>query len=216
MLRSVLTLPDRMITRRATVPGFKLETALIVVFGLLGAVGVGYVGTEALNAYEGSGESLQFEFIGAALRPFVLLVLFWLLYTAAGHLLSGFYGGRGPASRLLRSAAWSLLPVGIWFALRSLVVFVLFFDVTYPGQPDGLGASEQFQSIMDLGLDTPLYIAFILTGVLFAVWSGYLLSVAVEEIKDIPMDDARKVAAVPSAVVALYFVWLALGRAGIL
>ena len=215
MLRSVLTLPDRMISRRATVPGFKLEAALIVVFGLLGAVGVGYVGTQALNAYDGAGASLRFEFIGAAIRPFVLLVLFWVGYTVAGHFLSGFYGGRGPASRLLRSAAWSLLPVGIWFALRSLVVFVLFLGVSYPAEPEGLGAAEQYQSIMDLGLDTPIYAVFVLTGVLFAVWSGYLLSIGVEEIKDIPTDDARKVAAVPSGIVAVYFVWMALGQVGI-
>jgi len=42
-----------------------------------------------------------------------------------------------------------------------------------------------------------------------------LLSLAIVEIKGISTDDARKVAAVPSGITALYFVWMAIGHAGI-
>lgn len=215
MIRNVLTLPDRMISRRSTTPGFKLESALIVVFGLLGAAGVGYVGSQALAAYDGSGETLRFEFIGVAARPFAALVLLWIAYTVVPHVLASTFGGRSPASRMFRASAWALIPIGVWMTLRSVVIFALFLGVEYPADPEGLGAEEQYQTIMELGLETPIYTATLLVGALFAVWSGYLLSLAVEEIKGISTDDARKVAAIPSGLTALYFVWLAVSHAGI-
>lgn len=215
MIRWTLTLPDRMISRRATQPGFKLEAALITVFGLLGTVGLGLVGMEALGSYGGNEETLRIEFIGAALRPFGALVALWIGYTLIGHLSAGIYGGRGPASRLFRGAAWSLIPIGIWFALRSIVIYVLFQDVEYT-DPEGFSASEHFQYFMDEALNDPIYAGFLLLGVLFAVWSGHLFSKAIEQAKDIPLDDARKIAAIPAGVVALYLIWSAIGRAGIL
>lgn len=216
MIRGVLTLPDRMISRRAIQPGYKWEAVLVVLFGALGAVGTGYVGAQALNAFEGSGETLRFEFIGGALQPFAGLLLLWVGFTVVPHLLSGVYGGRGPMNRLFRGAAWSLIPIGIWMTLRSAVTIFLFLDVDFPGDPEGLDAAEQYQSIMELGLEGPIYLVMIASGVLFAVWSGYLLSIAVAKAKDISTDDARKVAAIPSGVVALFFVWMLLGAAGIL
>lgn len=215
MIRSTLNLPDRMISRRATQPGFKLEAALIAVFGILGTLGVGYVGLQVLDVYEGTASSLRFQFIGAALRPFGALIAAWIGYTVVSHLLAGVYGGRGPASRLLRGAAWALVPIGLWIALRSLVIYALFLDVNLSGDPDGFSASAHYEYYMDLGLDNPIYAAFVFFGVLFAVWSWHLLAKAVAEAKNIDFEDARKVAAIPAGAVALYLVWMGLGVLGV-
>lgn len=215
MIRDIVTFPDGMILRRTTKPGVKLEAALVVIFGLLGAAGMAYVGSQAFAAYEGDGASLRFEFIGAALRPLAVLAALWIGYTVLSHVFASFFGGRGPIIRLFRASAWALIPMGIWFAIRSLVIGALYFGVTFPADPEGMGAEEEFQSLMELGLDSPVYLVTIILGIVFALWSGHLLSIAVEEAKGISSDDARKIAAVPTAFVCLYILWAALGVAGV-
>lgn len=215
MLRDIVTIPDGMILQRTTKRGVKWEAALVTVFGLLGAVGVAYVGSQALGAYEGDGATLRFEFIGAALRPAAALILLWIGYTVFSHLLASFFGGRGPIIRLFRASAWSLIPMGIWLTIRSIVIAVLFLGVSFPADPEGMSAEEEFQSLMELGIDSPVYVATMVLGVLFALWSGHLLAKAVEEAKDISPDEARKIAAVPTALVALYVLWTALGAVGV-
>lgn len=216
MLRKIATLPNRMIQRRIPQRGYKLESALIVVCGILGAIGFGYVGTRALGTVEGGVESLRFEFIGAAVRPLVALVVLWIGYTVISHVLANVYNGRGPVSRLFRASAWSLVPIGLWIALRSVAIFVLFMNETIPAEPDGFGAEAKFQSIAELGLDTPIYGAVLLSGVLFAAWSWYLLSIGVAEAKQLSEEQARKVAAIPAGAVALVIVWMGLGALGVL
>lgn len=215
MLRDIVTIPDGMILQRTTKRGVKWEAALITVFGLLGAAGMAYVGSQALGAYEGDGATLRFEFIGAALRPIAALLLLWIGYTVLSHLLASFFGGRGPVIRLFRASAWALIPMGIWLTLRSIVIGVLFIGVSFPADPQGMSAEEEFQALMELGLDSPVYVATIVLGVAFALWSGHLLSKAIEEAKGVSPDEARKIAAVPTALVALYILWMSLGVAGI-
>lgn len=215
MIRDIVTIPDGMILQRTTKRGVKWEAALIAVFGLLGAAGMAYVGSQALGAHRGDGATLRFEFIGAALRPLAALVLLWFGYTLLSHVLANVYNGRGPIIRLFRASAWSLIPIGIWLTIRSLVIAALFFGVSFPADPEGMSATEEFQALMDLGIDGPVYVATMALGVLFALWSGHLLAKAVEEAKGVSSDQARKIAAVPTAVVALYLLWTTLGTAGI-
>ena len=215
MLREIATLPNRMVSRRAPKPGFKLEAGLAVVVGVVSALGMAYVGSQALGEVEAGAETLRFQFIGAALRPFAGFLVLWIGYTVLGHLLAGVYGGRGPISRLFRASAWSLIPVGVWLAIRSLVIFVLFLDVDYPADPDGFSAADKYQNIVELGLDTPVYTGLLLAGVLFIAWSWLLLTDAVATTKNISEDKARKAAGIPAALAALYVVWSAVGHAGI-
>lgn len=204
-----------MIQRRVDRRGMKLEAIVALVLGLLGGIGLAYVAMEALNTISGDAAQLRFGFIGETLRPLFTLLVVWVWYTVVSHVLAGQFQERGPISRLLRTSAWSLVPIGLWYLIRSIVTLVLFLDVTFPSNPEGLGTSEQLQSLLNRGLEDPLYYATLLIGVFFVVWSWYLRSLAVEKAKTVSEDDARKIATIPTGVFALYFLWNGLQTAGI-
>lgn len=216
MLRQVTALPTKLIDRRLDRRGFSLEVVVVFLSGALGALGFGYFWFAARDALANVSTSMGYQFIGEVATPILLLFGVWLFYTIVAHVLAGHFRGRGPISRLFRTAAWALVPIGIWNLIRSGVIVYLFYDADLPANPDGLGASEQLDTLLAVGLESPIYAATLVLGAIFAVWSGYLLSVGVERAKGISRDDARKVAAVPSGIFALYLLWNALQWGGVL
>lgn len=219
MFRQVAAYMDNKIERRLDRRGFSLEAVLVFVCGLLGSIGFAYVWMTATNEISNFGDGLTYEFLASVLTPILVLLGLWIWYTVGAHLLASHYRGRGPIIRLFRTTAWALVPIGIWYLIRSAVIVVLFFSVDMPENPSqeapGIGASATHDYIMSLGLEDPIYIGTLLLGVAFTVWSGYLLSTAVQRSKNIEQGDARKVAGVLSGAFALYLVWSALGYAGI-
>jgi hypothetical protein len=226
MLRRIATLPDGIIRRRTPKRGLTLETIVVLLCGLVGGAGFGYVMAEAIPAVDTDNSMFQIQLLGRVLRPLILTVVAWFVFSIGGHVIASSRGGRGPISRLMRGAAWAMIPIGIWNVLRSIVVAFLFFGVDIPVDPDGLSAAEQAASVWSgtaqggedvyAGLADPLYAGVILVGVVFVIWSGHLLSVAVAESKSLEMDVARRVAAVPAGLFALYVVWTAISQAGVL
>ncbi|WP_123537683.1 YIP1 family protein [Halosimplex salinum] len=226
MIRRIATLPDGIIRRRTPKRGLTLETIVVLLCGLVGGAGFGYVMIEALNAVDTDNSMFQVQLVGRVLRPVMLTVVAWVLYSVGAHVIASSSGGRGPISRLMRGAAWAMIPLGIWNLLRSLVVAYLFFDVDIPTNPEGLSATEQAASVFTgtaaggedvyAGLTDPLYAVVMLLGILFVVWSAHLLSIAVAESKSLEIDTARRAAAVPAGLLALYLLVTALGQAGIL
>jgi len=226
MIRRIATMPDGIIRQRTPKRGLTRETIVVLLCGLVGGAGFAYVMIEALNAVQTDNSMFQVQLVGRVLRPVVLTVVAWVLYTVVAHVVASSSGGRGPISRLMRGAAWAMIPIGIWNVLRSLVVAFLFFGVDIPAEPEGLSAAEQAASVYSgtaaggedvyAGLTDPLYAVVLLVGILFVVWSGHLLSVAVAESKDLDIDTARRAAAVPAGLFALYLLVTGLGQAGIL
>jgi hypothetical protein len=65
-------------------------------------------------------------------------------------------------------------------------------------------------------LDEPAAIIGTVLGALFIVWTAYIAAYGVSEVRDIPVDDAYRVAAVPAVVYILYTVYNVLGLTGVL
>lgn len=229
MIREALTIPDTLILRRLDQRGYKLETISILLLGLLGSVGFGYVGYQINNALEARPGRIEFQLIGQALEPVFMLVALWLVYTVLSHFLANLYQGRGPISRLFRTTAWAMLPVALWLVIRGIVVIGLFWGVDFPGDPSGLTAEAKVEEILygtgeyadgtpynwD-GLSSWVYSLTLVTGTLFAAWSGYHLSNAIQEAKGVAQENARKIAAVPAGLWALYLLWSAVTNLGVL
>lgn len=222
MVRRLVTFPDGIIRRRTPKRGLTLETIVVLVLGLLGTAGFAFVAWQAMNAVETSNDMFTTRWIGVALRPALLTFVAWILFAVGAHVVANTQGGRGPIKRLMRGAAWALIPVGIWNLIRSAVVAWLYLDVDIPAEPEGLTAADQVNSVLQgtgmdgfSGLGELPHVAVVFLGVLFVAWSWHLLSVAVSESKDLDLDTARQAAAVPAALLALYLLWTGLGYAGV-
>lgn len=210
MIREGLEAQESLVQRRSSKRGVTLEAVVVLVCGLLGSIGFAYVSLEMLNQVEDPLPYTNYTLIGKVLGPIFLAFAIWLLYSVTAHFLAGFVGGRGPVSRMFRTAAWAIVPIGAWLLLRSLVIVVLFFTVDIPAAPEGLTPQAQVSNVLELGLEGPVYFATFVVGVLCVGWSWHVLGVGISAAKEISEEKARKVAAIPAAVVALYLVRTAL------
>ncbi|WP_317175768.1 YIP1 family protein [Halomontanus rarus] len=216
MLRRIVRYPESMLRSRISTVGVKREAVLVVVLGALGSIGIGYFSWQMFATHTEPPSYLEFTLIGESLGPLLMLLGFWIWYALCAHFLAKLYNGSRPFIRAFRASAWALVPIGIWYLLRSIVVIALFLSVEFPEDPDGIEAEAQIQTVMELGLDSPVYVVTLLLGLVFTVWSWHLLAVGIAEAKEVSLDDAKKVAVVPAGTVALYIVWLALQWQGIL
>lgn len=216
MIRWLLTLPNSYIEHRVDRRGLKREFVVVIVCGLLGVPGLAWVASQALGAAEQELPVVRFNLIGKALQPFIIIVAAWLLFAGLGHVVGRFYNARGPAARLLRAAGWTVIPLGIWNAIRSIVTVAVFWNADFPSDPSGFTAEEKVATIMDLGTENPLYPLSILVGVLFTVWSWWLLTLAVELAKNVSRDEAQRIAAVPAGLFALWIIYRTAQVAGVL
>lgn len=205
-----LSKQESLIRRRLDQRGLSLEVVVVLLCGLLGSAGKAYIALETWNSIESPLPYMKFTLIGYVAGPIMFVFGVWVLYTLAGHFLGRAVGGRGPMSRLSRVTAWSVVPIGVWLLVRSVVQIALFFTVDVPDSPDGLSAKAQLTNVLEFGLESPLYFVVILVGVLFVAWSWHLLSVGIASAKDISIEQARKVAAGPSVVVAVLTIHMAL------
>lgn len=210
MLQRILSVPETLIYRRVDRRGARMESILVLFLGLLGSIGLAYFSFELYGALEQPIANLEYNLIGETIRPVAFLLAIWIVYTVASHILAGIYGGRGPVIRILRVSAWSLIPLGIWYIIRSLVMIYLFLSVEFPEEPEGFEAATHIEYTLELGLEDPLYVMVLLLGLPFVVWSWHLLAIGVAEVKDISVENSRKVAAVPAGIVAVYIVWITL------
>jgi hypothetical protein len=199
--------------RKAGKPKIRQEILTVLIVGVLGSLGAIYIGQRALAVTE--SESAQLTAIGMAVEPIVGAVLLWVGYTLGMHIIARRYGGHGVIRRLLKTTAWALIPVGVGNLLRSGTFFL-----TYRGiDPQAVSIegpnSDVVQAFADAGVGEPLYLVgqvLLLFGVL---WSGYLMTHAVQWSKDLDWEGALRTAAVPVAIHALYVLWVTVESFGL-
>lgn len=220
MLQQALSLPERLIERRLDRRGVTMEAITVLFLGLLGSAGLGYLAFEAWTTAEEFVKPAytHFALAGMVAKPVGLLLLSWLGYSVISHFLANMWGGRGPIVRLLRVSAWSLVPVGIWMLLRSIVIGYLVFTTELESDPtiEEIGPTAFVNYYSGEVLEDPIYVVAMLVGLLFVGWSWRLLSVGVSEAKNIPLERARRIAAVPAGILGLRVLQLALQWQGIL
>jgi len=214
MIQRVVSIPEALIQRRFDRRGVSLEVIAVLVYGLLGAIGKIYFAFRLSESITNDVSRLTFSLVGQVLGPIVLILVIWVVYTVLAHFIGKLYNGRGRIVRLLRTTAWSLAPIGLWLLLRSIVQIVILFQYDYPetlNEFGGVKITDQIanvygEAITNTGWSGPLSTATELLSVLFIAWAGYYFAQAIEQTMNVDEDDARKVAAVPSALLALYFI----------
>jgi len=209
MIRRSITVAEQFMMRRDGKRGLRWEFAVVVLVGILGAVGHAYVSWRVISATE--TETLRFVLAGFVLEPLFGIFLVWFGYAIVLHYLANsVYNSRRPLSQLLKLVAWSIVPIGLGNLLRSGVLFLTFRDVEYETvleNQDARGLTEGLGPVLEAGMSDSLYL---LAPVLIAstvIASGYLLVSATATAKDISRDDALRVVAVVVGAHVLYILY---------
>lgn len=217
MVVELITNPDAFMERKVQKPSLWREGIVVFLSGALGSIGLFYMIQQFLSVHDSSGYT-PFNAFAVFAEPVFGIFALWILYSVLGHFIADRMHARGPIKRVIKLSAWALIPVGIGNLVRSIAIFLAYrnfdpADISF--EEDGFHA--QLAEFTELHMTDPIVLVGTAVLIATAVWSGYLLALALEDAKKgLSFDDARKVAAIPSGIFVLYLVWQTAVSLGVL
>lgn len=208
MIRSLITNPDEFMRRLSRRPGIRREFLLVLLFGVLGAIGNAYIGQELQSAMDIT--AIRFQVIGFAIDPVLDLLGIWLIYSLGSHYLAdSFYRGRSPPMKVMKVAAWALFPLGLAYGVRSAVVWFIMQDTTIDELvgDEQAGIEEAFDLVTEGVFLDPLFVVALIAVVAGIAASGYWLMLGIQHVKDLDREQALRVVGVLVVLHIAYVVW---------
>lgn len=217
MVRKLVTDPAAFFKGKAQDRSVALEFIVVLLIGAIGSIGA-YIFAQTVFRLAETGGYSNFQAMGLVLEPVFGIILFWIGGAFTCHFVAGLYNGRGPIRRLLKLSAWAMVPIALGNAVRTAVIYLTYNDMTPEDVDFGFagGFTEQAEILRESSANDALMLVAMLVLILSVVAAWYLLSYAVANAKNIDLDDARKVAAVPSGIFVLYLLNATLSGLGVL
>lgn len=217
MVRELVTDPQAFFKGKAQDRSVVLELFVVLVVGALGSIG-SYYFAQRVFALADTGAYSNFQAMGLVLEPLFGVILFWIGGALTCHFASTFYNGRGPMRRLLKLSAWAMVPIAVGNVVRSVVIYLTYSGMTAEDVDFGFAGEfdEQATILREASSNDALLVVAMLVLILSVVAAWHLLSYAVANAKSLDLDDARKVAAIPSGLFVLYLLRALLIGLGVL
>lgn len=204
MVRKLVVQPDGFMERKVGQPNMRREIITVLVIGILGAIGFAYVAQ--LIADQVGSDTSVFSVIGIAATPIIGAILIWMWYSIALHLIAGQFNTRGPIRRFFKLTAWAMIPIGIGNLIKSAAVYFAYQGVDPASIVEGSNA-EPMDAVLTAVTGEVVYLLAVVISIGMILWTGYLLTFAVQNARDLPRDSSLKVVAIPVAAHVLFVVW---------
>lgn len=218
MVLQLFRSPAKFMDGKAGRTNLRLEIIIVLLIGAFGVLGNAFVAREIDQAVE--MEALRFPLLAFSIEPLLEIFLIWIGYAIGLHLIANrVYNARGPVFRVVKLAAWALIPLAIANLLRSGITYFAFQDVDYVEiiqEEEFTGFVGTLEPILEAGMAEPIYLLSPLVFILGILASGYLLIHAVEQAKGITREQARNAVGIVLGIHVLYILWVIIGMAGTL
>lgn len=218
LYRSLLTDPERFYDEYIGTRGLKSELALVFVVGVVGAIGNYLVLQELIAQFDGSqavviNQDVRFQLQQRVLEPLIGAFLLWIWYGMGMYAVGWLYTTIGTTYLAMKRAAWVLFPILIANLIHTAAM--VYLSMTMDVDPENVApasnlADDVSQAVWSQAAGETVVVAATLAGVLFAVWAGYIGAYAIKDVRDLTVDEAYKVAAVPTVGYVLYIVYSAI------
>lgn len=198
MVRQLIGDPGAFMERKVGEAHIRVEILIVLLVGALSSPGILYVMLLALEQSETA--QMRFAATGQVIRPLVYILVLWAVYSLACHFIASHYRGRGAPRRLFKGIAWAFLPIGLGNLVKSAALYLVYRDESpeeITEMMSGFMTSEQVDSLFASGMSDPIMIAALVIFAGTVLWSGYLMTFAVAEAKNIDRDKAIRVVAIP-------------------
>lgn len=213
MIRELVRRPDAFMEEKVGGIRLRWEIALLILIGGFGSVGAAWAGLQIVEF--GVSESANFVIIGKVLNPILGVIGMWIGYSVAIHWIANQFGGRGPIRRILKLTPYAMLPVALGNAAKSAALYWLFEDTLDLAVILEDTPFRPTDAVLAAAHEELLFAATVVLGIFMLVWTAYLLSFAVKHAKNVPHEDALRVAAVPVGIHVLWIIWGLLGTFGV-
>lgn len=211
--RDALFAPGRFYGEHVGSRGLLREILLVAAIGIVGAAGTVFAVQTLREEYE-TALTFDVEMLlwGEAVAPLVGAVLLWVGFALTLYFVSWLYSTAGGLYELLKNTAWSLLPLLV--ANLLLTGAFAFATVTADLEPaDGIGAHPEarFEFMWEQIYHEPIVLGANAVSILFVVWCGYIAAPGVADVRELELEEAYRVVAVPVVAYVLYVAYTAGG-----
>ncbi len=203
--RELVTDFEAFIENKIRQRGVKYEVILVLILGALSSPGLYYLGEEVLDLTD--SDEMVFVVTGIIVRPVLILLLLWVVYSMLFYFVGNHLGGHGSIRGIFKGTAWAMIPLGLANLAQSAAFWWTYQDFDIEGNLDGFGPAEQMDSVLYAGITEPAILASLAILILTLVWSGWLMIYTVEQAKNLPRETAMKLVAVPIAAHILLIIW---------
>ncbi|MFB6140724.1 MAG: YIP1 family protein [Halosimplex sp.] len=217
LYRDLLTNPERFYDEYIGTRGLRSELALVLVVGVIGAVGNYLVLQELLAQFDPIqsvviNTDVRFNLQQRILEPLVGAFLLWIWYGIGSYYVGWLYTTIGTTYLAMKRMAWAMFPILIANVIHAAAM--VYMSYTMDVQPADVNvqsriATDVANAVWSQAAGETVVVAATAVGVVFALWAGYIGAFAIAEVRDLTMDEAYKVAAVPAGAYALYIVYSA-------
>ncbi|WP_123534373.1 YIP1 family protein [Halosimplex salinum] len=215
LYRTLLTDPETFYEEYIGSRGIKSEFALVLVTGLVGLIGNYLMLQELLLQLETIdavvvNDDVNFQLQQRVVEPLIGAFILWIWYGFGMYAVGWLYTTVGTTYVTMKRMAWALFPILIANLVHTVAMVVAYNGLDV--QPDDLDlqtriADQVAAAIWSLASGEIVVVAATALGAVFAVWAGYIGAHAIKDVRDLTMDEAYKVAAVPTAGYVLYIVY---------
>lgn len=217
MYRALLTDPQGFYDEYVGSRGILSEVLVVAVIGVLGTIGNYYaysaVVEEAAAAGLSINQDVELQLYGIVAGPLVGAFILWVGLAAALYAVSWLYSTVGGFYVTLKRSAWALVPLAFANLLHTIAIAYVAMDLEFPdgAQFPSRVPGQQAQYLWgQAGGEMPV-VAVTALSVVFVAWAGYIAAYAVADVRDLQVDEAYKVAAVPTVLYALYVLYQVVG-----
>ncbi|MFB6150659.1 MAG: Yip1 family protein [Haloarculaceae archaeon] len=237
VFKLILTDPERFYDELSASDRLWTEIAVLFVIGLTGVAGGYFVARELMSnigtgtatvangdvAVRVSGDT-GLQIWGYGLRSLIGIFVLWVGFATVLYALSWLYSSRGSFFAMVKATAWALVPLFIGNLLKSIGFVIAAWNAW---DSNKIQITEEVSRQLDFGgqeaaraLYTQIYeepvalVGIVIAGLTFA-WCGYVAAYGVAKVRDIPVSDAYKVVAVPTALYVGYVIYQAITFVGI-
>ena len=192
--------------------GLTRELLLLAVIGAVGLLGNYYAIGELTTAFTEAGvvisQDANYLLWQTMLAPLVGAFLLWIGLAVTLYAVSWLYSEVGKIYLVLKWSAWALLPMLFANLIHTIavVVTVMGVDIQDALPVQTTIPEEKVALIWSQVGGEPLVIGATLVAIPFFLWSAYIVTYAIADVRDLELSEAYRVAAVPAIGYSLYVV----------
>lgn len=232
---TVLTDPAEFYEELSVSDRIRRELMALFVVGLAAAAGGYFVARTIMsNFYTGTApvggsgatygvsNDVGIQIWGYGYRGLIGIFVLWVAFGTVAYVLSWLYSDRGSYFGMLKVTAWAMIPLIIGNVIKSITYVVAAWDAwdaetLEVTEGDLVRSAEEVTAFLwEQILGQPVALGGIVVAALFIFWTAYIASYGIADVRDIPREDALKVAAVPTVGYFAYVVYRAATFAGVL
>lgn len=201
-MRALFTNPDEFFAERTPEPAVTYPLGVVLLVGIvrvLASIPVLQATVRALPEEASAFGSVAY--VSGIVGGFVGVLVAWVLYAGAFHLISGvLYDGNGGFRNTLAVTGWGFVPAIFAGLVSAVVAFVVFGDATFPASSD----PQEVQAFVRELQNRPEFLLASILGIVFLLWQGFLWAFGVKHARALTLREAGITVAIPVAIALLF------------